>query len=464
MTQCGTPLYMSPEQCRGQPYSRAADVWALGVVLWEMLTLQAPYMDKLKPHQRGIHGLLRAIQSTRLDILCIRKRYSDEMTALTAALLAQDVARRPTMSAVLHWPVLRNASGIDFTPTAAAAASASPEPPTEAEDNRAAWAIQRSFRRMGRPRVRGEPYPYAQVKAVANARPAARPWPLGPAPPLPHGSPVEELAPPKPPPPLPHGLPVEKLAPPKPPPPPPPPAIPPPWLRPGVEQRLHAVRDQLVAQRAGQPQEPGPATRYAIAKAQVDDLKQAREAARMHAAYGGGGPVGPPRAVAPPQKNAPTSRYDGRYAKPVRYSNIAENTPAPQQQYRVTPIRPQPIPSAVLASPDAEIGWYGWYPVEQKDGALPLQPQASPPEHANRVNAAANGAVMDKNGYLFYPMSADQGLPQYKAAPRPSRAAPPAAPDEARPVVPSDAREEAALQLQLHRQRIAVRLQNQKRV
>jgi len=25
MTQCGTPLYMSPEQCRGQPYSRAVD-------------------------------------------------------------------------------------------------------------------------------------------------------------------------------------------------------------------------------------------------------------------------------------------------------------------------------------------------------------------------------------------------------------------------------------------------------
>ena len=27
-TQCGTPLYMSPEMCRGQQYSRAADVWA----------------------------------------------------------------------------------------------------------------------------------------------------------------------------------------------------------------------------------------------------------------------------------------------------------------------------------------------------------------------------------------------------------------------------------------------------
>ena len=35
-TLCGTPLYMSPELCAGETYNRAADVWALGCVLFEV--------------------------------------------------------------------------------------------------------------------------------------------------------------------------------------------------------------------------------------------------------------------------------------------------------------------------------------------------------------------------------------------------------------------------------------------
>ena len=35
-TQIGTPYYMSPELLRDQPYGAPADVWALGVVLYEL--------------------------------------------------------------------------------------------------------------------------------------------------------------------------------------------------------------------------------------------------------------------------------------------------------------------------------------------------------------------------------------------------------------------------------------------
>ena len=42
-TQTGTPYYASPEVWRDEPYDFKSDIWSLGCVLYEMITLRPPF-------------------------------------------------------------------------------------------------------------------------------------------------------------------------------------------------------------------------------------------------------------------------------------------------------------------------------------------------------------------------------------------------------------------------------------
>lgn len=46
MTQVGTPMWMAPEIIMGKKYTEKADVYAFGIILWEILTRLEPYEDK----------------------------------------------------------------------------------------------------------------------------------------------------------------------------------------------------------------------------------------------------------------------------------------------------------------------------------------------------------------------------------------------------------------------------------
>jgi NIMA (never in mitosis gene a)-related kinase len=39
----GTPSYLAPELCEGHPYNKKTDIWALGCVLYEMMTLNKAF-------------------------------------------------------------------------------------------------------------------------------------------------------------------------------------------------------------------------------------------------------------------------------------------------------------------------------------------------------------------------------------------------------------------------------------
>lgn len=42
-TQIGTPYYLSPELCHGQPYNYKSDMWSMGVVIYETMNLSRPF-------------------------------------------------------------------------------------------------------------------------------------------------------------------------------------------------------------------------------------------------------------------------------------------------------------------------------------------------------------------------------------------------------------------------------------
>ncbi len=85
----GTPLYLPPEIINSHPYSYKADIWALGIVFYELLALRTPFMDF------SYHGLLVKICNAPIDPL--PETFTSEIRNFVMTLLERDPARRPAI-------------------------------------------------------------------------------------------------------------------------------------------------------------------------------------------------------------------------------------------------------------------------------------------------------------------------------------------------------------------------------
>lgn len=96
----GTPYYMSPEIVQGQKYNQKSDMWALGCVLYEMLTLRKVF-DATNP-LRLVSDIVKG------EYEDISPQYTSEMSSLVTILLSQNPDDRPTVDTVLAMPLLSN--------------------------------------------------------------------------------------------------------------------------------------------------------------------------------------------------------------------------------------------------------------------------------------------------------------------------------------------------------------------
>lgn len=84
----GSPIYMAPEVLKGCPYNTKADIWSLGVVLYECLFGYCPFEDK------SIARLIMQIDNKELQIPRTVNQVSRKCEELLRSMLQVDPRRR----------------------------------------------------------------------------------------------------------------------------------------------------------------------------------------------------------------------------------------------------------------------------------------------------------------------------------------------------------------------------------
>lgn len=93
-TAIGTPYYLSPEICQEKPYNQKSDIWSLGCILYEMVTLKHAF------DASSMKGLV--VKILRGNYPSIPSCYSQNMRELIDEMLEKDPHKRPSIKKVLE--------------------------------------------------------------------------------------------------------------------------------------------------------------------------------------------------------------------------------------------------------------------------------------------------------------------------------------------------------------------------
>ena len=99
-TTMGTPVYLSPEIVKSQPYNFATDIWSLGVLLYEMAALQVPWA--------GSNLVDIGVQICNGRFPPIPSQYSPAIKNLVSLCLQKIPSQRPSINSILNVPKIRN--------------------------------------------------------------------------------------------------------------------------------------------------------------------------------------------------------------------------------------------------------------------------------------------------------------------------------------------------------------------
>ena len=95
-TIIGTAAYMAPEQAKGRPVDTRADIWAFGVVCFEMLTGKPLFAGET------ISDTLVAVLRDDIDWTALPATTPDRIRRLLTRCLDRDVKRRLQASDARH--------------------------------------------------------------------------------------------------------------------------------------------------------------------------------------------------------------------------------------------------------------------------------------------------------------------------------------------------------------------------
>lgn len=88
----GTPMFMAPEMIKAQGYSTSADLWSLGICLYEFVVGEFPFANNSTNHAQIFQEILRA--ELRFPSWFVQQPNAKEMMSLIRGLLTRNPAKR----------------------------------------------------------------------------------------------------------------------------------------------------------------------------------------------------------------------------------------------------------------------------------------------------------------------------------------------------------------------------------